>query len=651
MSVITLFRVPLMVLGRCTFKFAVLSRGCCSDMPKRGAGIGGGPPVAKRCTRLGGGSRQVIARAFASAGQASKLATLLLDLWCWGELSTPMVQRIAAAGKSDGIECVDLVKLADLGTEGMYPGNMHRELVNQLRPSSIQQHCSTLRVYYKSTKRVLGGVVEANVPVVLPHELFAIMYSNYREAFDKHILGGDPQNICRFWCDMEGSAYFEQHPMKKRLNLKERAVPLALHGDGVSIVGVNKTWTKSVDAYSWSSLLGSGPLTSTNFLVFIEYLKLMLETVAMNTHDNFSKLLAWSFYWLSIGKWPTRDVHGNEYPPDSMEAIRARDNPMLAGGYYGLLYLVRADLEHMTKAFGFQSTGESDKCSCCGANTSDLPWTDCRELAAWLATVWTDADWRAAYPNRHPIFKLPGMGISAFIPDIMHCVYLGAYQYCFGSIIQYLSHHKLHGSPDQNCLQLWQDLRDVYKEMKTPSQLDDLKVTKYFRQNQFPLLKGRAAEMRHLPRPLLAVFSKHMDPTSDTDKKIVLILQMCCQMEDIISDHKHMYKWPAEISEIYAKAIRVFVQCNQSLGHFFHARGLFLFHMTIKYHYMMHIAERARDINPILGWCFAGETMMKRVKDIARNSHRGSAPIRASIKVMEKYCFGLGFQLHGRVWR
>lgn len=191
-------------------------------------------------------------------------------------------------------------------------------------------------------------------------------------------------------------------------------------------------------------------------------------------------------------------------------------------------------------------------------------------------------------------------------------------------------------------------LNIVYQVCNTECRLDDLKVSKYYRgADKFPLLKGRAAELRHLPHPLLGVFRLHMDRASDVDRKIELLLQMACQMEDIITDHRHLYAWPEDVSSAYLKAIRVFVQCNQSLGHEFHERGKFLFHMTMKYHYMLHIGLRARHLNPTLGWCFSGETMMKRVKGLCASSHKGSTPLRATQKVFEKYCFGLGLALHG----
>lgn len=412
--------------------------------------------------RLRGGSRQQLLRA-QEAPAESHLARLLLNLWSWGEISTPLLQKIAKAAVDDGIRLRDLESLAHLGSTGAYPGNMHRELCSKLKESVVSSSQSTIEVVYKNVRGSFGAFLRRHVPILLPHELFSAIYHKYPEAFVSSILGGGPHNIKEFWSAMRGSRYFANHPFAARRDLQSKGVPLALHGDGVSVVGVKKTWCKSVDAYSWSSLLAKGELITTNFLVFIGYWQLMLSQPDLNTHNTFSKLLAWSFYWLAVGKWPTRDVHGNPYPEHSPQARRAREQVYLAGGYYGVLYIIRGDLEHMHKAYNFPSAGAGERCACCKANTSDIPWTDARRDALWTGTVWSEETWRASFENPNPIFELPGVSILSFIPDVMHCVYLGAYQYCFGSIIQYLTHVKMPAGADANCQKLWEQIKEQYK--------------------------------------------------------------------------------------------------------------------------------------------------------------------------------------------
>ena len=146
--------------------------------------------------------------------------------------------------------------------------------------------------------------------------------------------------------------------------------------------------------------------------------------------------LAWSFYWLFVGKWPHRDENNRPYNPDSPEGLKAQKNMDLAGGYYGCLWVLKGDLEYVYKAWGLQFQGAAERCNCCQANTSTLPWTDHRQTALWRDTIWTKSTWEAAFPDRHVLFKnVLGLSIMNYVPDIMHCFHLGVYPYFLGSLL------------------------------------------------------------------------------------------------------------------------------------------------------------------------------------------------------------------------
>jgi hypothetical protein len=52
-------------------------------------------------------------------------------------------------------------------------------------------------------------------------------------------------------------------------------LPLSLHGDGVPVTGVGKSWSKGVESYSWASSLSEGTKTLKHWLV------LMLQKVCL----------------------------------------------------------------------------------------------------------------------------------------------------------------------------------------------------------------------------------------------------------------------------------------------------------------------------------------------------------------------------------
>ena len=81
------------------------------------------------------------------------------------------------------------------------------------------------------------------------------------------------------------------------------------------------------------------------------------------------------------------------------------------------------------------------------------------------------------------------------------------------------------------------------------------------------------------------------------------------------------------------------------LGHFYHSRGVFLFHFTVKTHYLMHFGLSCTELSPRVGWCYSGEDMMGRVKVLVQASCRSAAPQKLMPKLLQKYSVGPSYAL------
>eukprot|EP00969_Alexandrium_andersonii_P031097 1357461-Alexandrium_andersonii.AAC.1 len=208
----------------------------------------------------GGGYRQRAARA-AQLHQAehpprqSKLARKLLDRWSWGLLSAPMVQELASCAVEDGAQGEDLLVLSKLGSQGRYPNKCHKELMDKLRPTSITDVLGKISVFYMYGKMVK----QINQEILLPHELFAQLYAKHKDQFMVSMCGGSQGNIEQYWEAMKDHPALPGHPLLLRRDYKKFAIPVAIHGDAVEVSGVGKAWSKSLEVYSWSSMLGKGP--------------------------------------------------------------------------------------------------------------------------------------------------------------------------------------------------------------------------------------------------------------------------------------------------------------------------------------------------------------------------------------------------------
>lgn len=168
---------------------------------------------------------------------------------------------------------------------------------------------------------------------------------------------------------------------------------------------------------------------------------------------------------------------------------------------------------------------------------------------------------------------------------------------------------------------------------------------------KFPTLKGKGAEIRHLAGPLLETFCTFMDSGKKEERLMKVLLSLAARMEWILDEHADEYKLPAVAAKEFKQCTQGFFQVTTTLGHLFAARGVFLFKVVIKFHYLLHLGLVAEYINPRLGWCYAGEDFMHRIKSIAQASQSGTAPSQVVGKIMSKYCRGLAMGFLDNPWR
>ena len=272
---------------------------------------------------------------------------------------------------------------------------------------------------------------------MLPHLLVATLYTNYYSVFKERILGGDEGNVSQFWSQMTNRPAYPTHPMHNHArgwNHMRRAVPIGLHCDGVVTTGSGKVWKRMVEAMSWSSLLCQrGTSYFRNYLICMLVNMLMVAKDDVNTMNDFFRELCWSLYWLYMGVHPDRDSRNRLYTAEDGILFERKFDP-LAGGYFGATWTFAWDLEWMRDYIRLSGAGRL--CGLCRCNTSDIPWTACTNLSAWIDTVWTDAAHQAAFPDRHRLFRhVPGVTIFCYIPDWLHTKHIGCDAYFLGSVL------------------------------------------------------------------------------------------------------------------------------------------------------------------------------------------------------------------------
>ena len=296
--------------------------------------------------------------------------------------------------------------------------------------------------------------------------------------------------------------------IKNMKNHESLVIPIGIHGDGVVTTGVSRSWAKTCDCFSWSSLLASGKTTFVNFLIWACFHQNMAHCEDRHTMNQFWRLLEWSFRAMEWGTWPTLDVGGKKIVGDS------RSGKDLAGGYRCVLWICKGDLEYWHKVFNLEASGSNMPCILCKANTTTVPWTATHpETSPWLTAGWdTEEDWLLAHPNLPAIFDLPNMTHASISPDWMHTKHLGCDQYLMGSMLYQLTHRvdgraMMPGRPNGNLIEIWRQISPLH------CSFSDLRLSMFVpgTARKFPVLKGKAAEVKHFGSALLSMWEKYMD--------------------------------------------------------------------------------------------------------------------------------------------
>ena len=317
-----------------------------------------------------------------------------------------------------------------MGVSGKYPQHMSDEflkIIDSHSPCLLPQPFQAL-IPYKSDDQWAAHIM-------LPHELFASLYHNYRDAWSRAIL---PEQPNKSWESCGAHPQMQGHPMLCRENWKSLAVPIGMHGDAVPVTGIGKVAAKCLDVFSWTSLISSGKTINVNYYIWSVYHAIVSKADGRDTMDEFFKVLKWSLEAMYEGKWPTHNHKGCLIHPRSQHGKRAGQD--LADGYFGIMFGSLGDLDYFAADLGLPRHSANSPCPLCRATThGPTHWQDCRVDAAWLGECWTPVAWKA-WPGRsqNQLFSLPGVRALTVALDYMHCKYLGMDQYIFGSILYIL---------------------------------------------------------------------------------------------------------------------------------------------------------------------------------------------------------------------
>ena len=198
------------------------------------------------------------------------------------------------------------------------------------------------------------GIVERDQDMVLPHELFNVIWEQQPAFFHRTFATA---GLSEFWARQD-EARLARHPVVGGLghDARARMVPVQLYGDGVAVCR-----TYSCLVLLWKS--------SASFrLPAIESLLPCSSTLTKHTDrrslEEVFAVLRWSLSVLQSGVWPDSDYKGRAWAHlPGQEHRQARAGTPLAGGFSAVFWDVVADWEFLSKMFGFDVWKVSYNCS------------------------------------------------------------------------------------------------------------------------------------------------------------------------------------------------------------------------------------------------------------------------------------------------
>ena len=340
-----------------------------------------------------------------------------------------------------------------------------------------------------------------------------------------------------------------------------------------------------------------------------------------NTYEALANLLRWSFTALWEGRWPTHDHLGKPFEEGSLSYELAHGTGDLADGYFAVLWVIESDLDFLAVFWDFPRHTAAMPCAFCPCTNrhGGIPWYDfsLAPPAPWM-TQFRDVQYMLdnhdLFPNA--MYTIPGVTPMTVCIDWMHTKYLGTDQYFLGSVLWVLCNLLMdEGHNDtENCKHLWTKIKREYRARGTTSRYRMMKTNMFSSgSGGYPQLKGKAGCIHHLGPILRHIIQQRYNPDCAFQVAILEALKSSEELEEILSTYKDQFKFPPEFAVRFRDLCITHVKQQQELKDFSDYK---IFNVTFKHHWLVHAGHRAQFQNPRMGWCFQGEDLMLKIREM-----------------------------------
>ena len=234
---------------------------------------------------------------------------------------------------------------------------------------------------------------------------------------------------------------------------------------------------------------------------------------------------------------------------------------------------------------------------------------------------------------------------------MLHVKYLGTDMYFLASVLWLLCYRILPGTAESNLTLVWKGVNAYYALNPSADRYTQMKLSMFVKPDspntKFPKLKGKGAEIRALVPAMHAVWCQYMSRGDTQHAQIKTALECSVAMDRIIQSNAHVFALSDDDARSFKTMAFTFLLLQNAVGKWYPRHGMMLFDVTVKSHFLAHMALNAHHLNPRLGYCFQGEDYMGKMKRISAMSAKGNNVYLMSHKTVAKYCRGLQLVLEG----
>jgi hypothetical protein len=484
--------------------------------------------------------------------------------------------------------------------------NMHRALKKQL---GILPYEVSLTLKNKKT----GTMMLTKVNMVLPHEMFARVYSSGMCNFQKCIIGFEPNGLQHFWDRMgEAVPHFWDNNCGLQSSLQNMCVPISFHSDGVVIFKYGE-----MTIWSWSCPIVRGEALHTKHVVCVVPTSLL----APNTEAEIVQILAWSLMSLKHGVFPSENHLGSDWDSVGDNFRHNLSGKQLAANYRGIFMFWKGDHKERKRVHQLQRSWQSNyicERDMAAKHVTELSFGDTTATAGWRLTSFGP---HLDTVTLSPWKLIPTFSHERVLDDLMHILYLGIGRDLTASIIVDLCQRGEIVSPEA----LWYNLREWSSQNKLFFNSPIFTMTSLGRKSgkSFPSMDSqvKASNMKVLIKYLAVLTSQRVEnvaglPDFDTGhaKLRGACMFFCAFMIDIWNQHGWII--PPEMNQQAVQAGYDFLASYQQLAVNSLAAGTNLFKFRPKTHYLIHLLDFTAKyrFNPHWMNCMCDEDLMGKIK-------------------------------------